>query len=430
MSGSAFVFIFRILGAASVYLTQIVIARWQGAEVLGAYVYAFSWLILLAVISGFGFPSASFRFIGQALAHNTPAKIRGYVRRGSQVVLGGSLILSLALAYWVSRPDSPIQADYRIPVVIAVLSAPLMAMILFRTSVAQSFSWFDLSVIPQDALRPLTFLLLLVFLWISGVEFNVNQILILQLAVIAFFSVLIYTLVQRRINQHIEDVPPTYESRLWVRTASPLLIIVVFSGYFSELNMIIVGSYLSPEDLAIFNASFRTAFMIGFGITAVDVVTLPKASILFAGQNAQGLQRLITHSTHLKFWGALIAVAVMVFFGKTILSIFGENFVEGYRTLIILGIAMLLIAGTGAVTELLSISGHQDLCLYVYLSAFVLTLLLHATLIPRYGLDGAAYSVLAVVIFYSLWLHWLVIRKMKILPSVFGIFWLRKATQS
>jgi len=419
------VFTFRILGAASVYFTQVVIARWQGAEALGTYVYAFSWLILLAVITGFGFPSASFRFIGHALTHDNPAKIRGYVRRGTQVVLLGSVVISLALAYWVLSTKSPVPTDYRIPVFIGVISAPFMAIILFRTSVAQAFSWLDISVIPQDALRPVAFLLLLIVLWFSGIDLNVNETLILQLGVIVFFSFLIYVLLQRRINRNVADVSPDYDSKLWIRTASPLLIIVVFSGYFSELNMLIVGSYLPPEELAIFNASFRTAFMIGFGVAAVDVVTLPKASMLFAGQNAQGLQRLITHATHLKFWGALAAVTIMVFFGKPILSIFGENFVEGYRALLILGVAMLLIAGTGAVTELLSISGHQDHCLYVYVSAFVLTLILHATLIPIYGLDGAAFSVLAVVIFYLLWLHWLVIRKMKILPSIFAIFWLK-----
>ncbi len=430
MGGSAYVFIFRIMGAASVYLTQVVIARWLGAEALGAYVYAFSWLVMLAVVSGFGFPAASYRFIGHALTHGEPGKIHGYIRLGGKVVLLGSVLSAVFAGLWAYWPGSSVAEDYRIPLLIGIATAPFMAMIIFRTAVAQAFSWFDLAVVPHDAVRPFVFLLLLALLWWLGVGFDVNDVMLLQFVVMGFFMVLIHILVTRRTKQKIEPATPQFETRLWMRTATPLLVIILFSGYFSEVNMIIVGAYLPPEDLAVFNAAFRTAFMIGFGITAVDGVTLPKASRLFAGGESAALQRLVTHATHLKFWGAVVAVAILALYGKPILSIFGEGFDQGYTALVVLGLAMMFIAGTGAVTELLSVSGYQDHCLYVFVAAFLMVLGLHSIFVPLYGIDGAAYSVLAVVIIYSSWLHWIVVRKLGILPSVFGILWLRKNDSS
>ena len=283
-------------------------------------------------------------------------------------------------------------------------------------------------MVPHDALRPFVFLLLLAALWWSGVALDVNEVLLLQLVVMGFFAIVIEVLVARRMRERIEPAEPLFETRLWLRTASPLLIIILFSGFFSEVNMIVVGSYLPADQLAMFNAAFRTAFMIGFGITAVDSVTLPKAARLYAANDMEALQRLIFHATQMKFWGALFAIGLFVAFGREILSIFGADFGQAYHALVILGVAMVVIAGTGAVTELLSISGQQDHCLYVFLSAFILTLVLHSIVVPRYGLEGAAWSVLAVVSFYSIWLHWLVIRKLGILPSIFGFFWLRKAS--
>jgi O-antigen/teichoic acid export membrane protein len=426
LGGSAYVFIFRIMGAASVYLTQVVIARWLGAEALGAYVYAFSWLIMLAVVSGFGFPAASFRFIGHALAHGENGKLWGFIVRGRQFVLGGSLLAAGCAALGVVWFDGLVNAEYRTPLLIAIATAPLMAMIIYRTAIAQAFSWFDIAVIPNDALRPLVFLLILGVAWWGGQRLDINEVLLLQLGVMGFFTILIEVLFGRRMRKRVVRSEPVYETKLWLRTASPLLIIVLFSGFFSEVNMIIVGSYLPADQLAMFNASFRTAFMIGFGITAVDSVTLPKAARLYAAGDMEALQRLITHATHMKFWGALAAIVLFVLFGRQILSIFGPGFDQAYGVLVILGVAMVVIAGNGAVTELLSISGHQDHCLYVFLSAFALTLILHSLTIPRYGLEGAAWSVLAVVSCYSIWLHWLVIRKLGILPSIFGVFWLRK----
>ncbi len=427
LGGSAYVFIFRIMGAASVYLTQVVIARWLGAEALGAYVYAFSWLVMLAVVSGFGFPAASFRFIGHALTHGDDGRLWGYIRRGYQFVLGGSLIAAVVAGFVVISADELVKPEYRSPLLIAIATAPLMAMIIFRTAIAQAFSWFDLAVVPHDALRPFAFLLILAGLWWAGAQLDINQVLLLQLLVMGFFAILIELLVRRRMARKITAAEPQYDTRLWLRTASPLLIIVLFSGFFSEVNMIVVGSYLPADQLAMFNAAFRTAFMIGFGITAVDSVTLPKAARLHAAGDMVGLQRLITHATHMKFWGALVAILLFAVFGRPILSIFGAGFEQAYHALVILGVAMVVVAGTGAVTELLSISGHQDSCLYVFLSSFVLTLVLHSLVTPHYGLEGAAWSVLAVVSFYSAWLHWLVIRNLGILPSIFGIFWLRKA---
>ncbi len=427
LGGSAYVFAFRIVGAASVYLTQVVIARWLGAEALGAYVYAFSWLVMLAVVSGFGFPAASFRFIGHALAHKENGRIWGYVIRGRQFVILGSLVATVVALAVVLFSDGWVKPAYRTPLLIAIVTAPLMALIIFRTAVAQAFYWLDLAVVPHDALRPIAFLLLLCGLWWAGAELGVNEVLLLQLGVMGFFALLIEVLVARRMRLKIERATPVYETRLWLRTASPLLIIILFSGFFSEVNMIVVGSYLPADQLAMFNAAFRTAFMIGFGIVAVDSVTLPKAARFHAEQDMVGLQRLITHATHMKFWGALVAIGLFAGFGQSILSIFGEGFDGAYHALLILGAAMVVIAGTGAVTELLSISGHQDHCLYVFVVSFLLTLLLHSLVVPHYGLEGAAWSVLAVVFFYSVWLHWLVVRKLGILPSVFGIFWLRRA---
>lgn len=430
LGGSIYVFVFRVMGAASVYLTQVVIARWLGAEALGAYVYAFSWLVMLAVISGFGFPAASFRFLGHALEHGDRAALWGYLRRGGQFVIGGSLLLAVVAATTVWLADGLVNPEYRTSLLIAIATAPLMALIIFRTAVAQAFSWFDLAVVPQDAIRPFVFLLLLSMLWWADIRFDVDHVLLLQFAVFAVFALLIDLLVRRRTAANIEYAEPRFETRLWLRTASPLLIIILFSGFFSEVNMIVVGSYLPPDQLAVFNAAFRTAFMIGFGVTAVDTMTLPKAARFHAAGDQASLQRLIFHATQMKFWGALLGVLVFALYGRLILSIFGEGFEQGYHALLILAIAMLVIAATGAVTELLSISGNQDHCLYVFVAAFALTLLLHSLVTPRYGIEGAAWSVLGVVVSYSLWLHWLVIRKLGILPSVFGIFWLRKKALS
>lgn len=422
IGGSAYVFLFRIIGAASVYFTQVVIARWLGPADLGVYVYAFSWLVMLAIITGIGFPAACYRFIGHALAHEKPNLIAGYIRRSSQWVLYGSSLTALLAAVVVYYVPGAIEEAYRVPLTIAILTSPIMAMITLRNSIAQAFSWIDLSVIPHDAARPFVFLLILLLLWWLVPSADITTVMVIQFFVMLATVIVIGRILKRRISETIGSPPPEYETRKWLRGASPLLIIVLVGGYFSEVNMIVAGSFLSAEELAVFNAAFRTAFMIGFGIAAVDAITLPKAARMFAAGDMGELQRLLTHAAALKFMGALLAVGLFVLWGDLALALFGEGFDSGYLPMIILGIAMLIVAGTGAVAELLSISGDQDHCLYVFTVAFFVVTGLHAVFIPQYGLLGASISVLLTVLMYTTWLHIIVIRKMHVHPSLLGYF--------
>lgn len=422
IGGSAYVFLFRIIGAASVYLTQVVIARWLGAEQLGVYVYAFSWLIMLAVLTGVGLPAACYRFLGHAIAHDQPGIIRGYVRRSSQILVSVSVLLCLLVALLVYKVPGLVDEHYRMAVVLGVLTAPVMALISLRNSIAQAFAWIDVAVIPHDAARPFGFLVLLVVLWQFFPQANIYTVLVVQFVAMLITVWVVSSLLRKRMRKVVGAAQPEYQTRAWLRGASPLLIIMLVSGYFSEVNMIIAGSLMSPEDLAVFNAAFRTAFMVGFGITAVDAMSMPKAARQHAAGDQAALQRTLSHAAMLKFLGALLALGLFALVGGWILALFGEGFDAGYGPMLILALAMMVIAGTGSVSELLSIGGHQDHPLYVFATAFFVLFGLHSLLIPTYGLMGAATAVLLTVLMYTTWLHWLVYSRMGVHPSLLGWF--------
>lgn len=422
IGGSAYVFLFRITGAVSVYLTQVVIARWLGAEQLGIYVYAFSWLIMLAVLTGVGLPAACYRFLGHAIAHQKSGLARGYVKRSTQILSAVSVVVCLLVAVLIYQVPGIVDEHYRLAVVIGVLTAPILALISLKNSIAQAFSWIDISVIPHDAARPVGFLLLLLLCWQFVPGADIYSVLWIQFVAMVVTLVVVSSLLKRRINAKVAHETPEFQTRRWLRGASPLLIIMLVSGYFSEVNMIIAGSWLPPEDLAVFNAAFRTAFMVGFGITAVDAMSMPKAARMFASGEKDGLQRTLTHAAMLKSLGALVALVMFILWGKPVLGLFGAGFAVGHLPMIILGVAMMVIAGTGSVSELLSIGGHQDHPLYVFSAAFAVLLVLHAVLIPAYGLIGAASAVLITVLIYTSWLHWLVYSRMGVHPSLLGWF--------
>ena len=104
------------------------------------------------------------------------------------------------------------------------------------------------------------------------------------------------------------------------------------------------------------------------------------------------------------------------------LGLFGDEFVAGYEIMMILAVTQLVRSAAGPVLSLMSVTGHQDSCLIVFASALVAAVVLVFALVPVFGIQGAAVTVLLVTLGWSLWLHHLVVSQLGIRPSIFGIF--------
>lgn len=420
--GAAFIFTCRFTGAALAFVTQVVLARWMGIEQMGSYVFAFSVCILLTTVSGLGFPAAAVRFIGAALAHGRSDHILGFVRRSLQVPLVLSLAVALTAGLLVYFVESLVPNDRRFPIYIALLTVPLFAALNSRASVAIGLSWFPTAFLPSTVLRPLLFLSLVAAVWYATESLSAGRAMALQLVAIALVLALQLFVVGHLLRKTFPENKRSYETRLWVRTAAPLLVITLFTNYFLEFNVFIAGTLLDDGQLAIFNASFRTAALIMFGMFAVDAITMPKVSRLYAAGDIAVLQATVTQAARLRFFGALVAAIALIIFGKSILALFGEPFIAGYEVLIVLATAQVLNAAFGPVAQVLSVTGNQNLCLPVFTLSLLILIALHPLLISGYGPMGAAWAVVIVVVVQSIWLHTLALRAVGIHLTPFYIY--------
>ena len=85
MAGAAFVI--RVAGAAVIYLSQILLARWMGSFEFGTYVYAWTWLLLVGDIIHLGLPLTAQRSIPEYTQRNQLDRLRGFLRASRWLVL-------------------------------------------------------------------------------------------------------------------------------------------------------------------------------------------------------------------------------------------------------------------------------------------------------------------------------------------------------
>ncbi|MBT8105316.1 MAG: oligosaccharide flippase family protein [Woeseiaceae bacterium] len=419
---SAFVFACRITGAALVLVLQVMLARWMGAAEVGVYVLAFSWCILLAAISTLGLASTSLRIIGQAVSQNNPGVIRGFLRRSMQVVVATSLAVALIGAVAALSSGGSLPGGEAAPFLWSLASVPIVSGINVLCVVAVAFQWFGLAHLPTLVFRPAAILAIIALVWAVTNQLTASTVLLVQFMVLVATLLILVATLTRRLPRQVAAASPVFETRTWMQIALPLLIIELFSNFFPEIMLILLGMHVPSDQVAIFNASYRLAMVVTFGLIAIDAVTSPIAARLYAAREINELQSVVARATRLGFWSSLAAVAGFAILGTSLLGLFGPEFVAGYDAMIILLMAQLLRSAAGPVIPLLSVTGHQQRCLAVFGSALFAVVVLVFILVPTFGIRGGAVAVFLVTLLWTIWLHRLVVAHIGIRPSIFGIY--------
>ncbi len=417
LEGSAFIFACRVGGAALTLLTQVLIARWMGAAELGIYVIAFSWCLLLATITNLGIPMAAVRFVGLGIAEERPAYIKGFVHRGALMTIACSLSVSAAALLVLWRLDLP--ENFKPAMSLMLAAVPCMAALLYFGGLANSYGRFALGFLPSNVLRPLVFFCLVGTWWLSRGSLNAETAMLMQFVAIALVAVFSVFAVLRFLKSKLGDTEAEYHGRQWLRESVPLLATILFTGYFGEINVILAGLFLAPDQVAQFHVAFRLALLVGFGLFAVDAATAPDIARLYAAGQRADLQLLVTRATRLRVLIGVVAIIGFALFGRWVLGFFGPEFVAGYLLLLILGGGQLVLAAAGPAARLLSVSGHQDSALVSSLSALVIAVVLIAILVPVYGVTGAAVAATVDMAIWSIWMRQLVKRHTGVKPGIF-----------
>jgi O-antigen/teichoic acid export membrane protein len=415
--GSGFIFACRAGGAVLALLTQWVLARWLGAEHLGSYLLAYSWLIIVARLSGLGLNSAAPRFIGKGIALNDAPAIRGFVGFNTKVVLavsGTATVIGASASFLLIGRSG--QDPW--PLVIAFVAVPFMAANGVLQSFALSFSWFRAAFIPNTVLRPALFLGAVSFLWVLGGTMGVSGVMLIQLASMAAALLVLLAAVGPDLKRDLAGVVPRVEAGPWTKTGLALLVISLFRDYLPELSIIVADLYLLPEEIAIFSIAFKVAALISFVLFAVDSFALPQVARAAALDDRASLQSFSERATRLTFVASLGAFVGFWLMGRWALGLFGPEFVDGYALLLMISAAQVVRASVGPVLPLLTVGGHERESLKVFAAALVLVAPFVMLLAPTWGAEGVGAAVAGVMILSSLALSHRVRHLMGVDPSI------------
>jgi O-antigen/teichoic acid export membrane protein len=175
------------------------------------------------------------------------------------------------------------------------------------------------------------------------------------------------------------------------------------------LDIILIGNLMqNPEMITI----YKYVALIPMSIIFIPNIFITTDFVMLTNnlKNKKSTSTYIKNYMMVFFILSLIIVLISMLFDKTILSFFGEEFPQYYKTfdVLILGIISILVF-RGLFGNLLSALGKASVNFWIAIIAIVINIALNFMLIPKYGVFGAAITsallmwitgILSIVLFY------------------------------
>lgn len=390
--------------ARAIYL--VFVARMFGVEVLGLYLLSWTVVDVSSKLGLFGLDRGLLRFLPRQGAGVDPELRARLTQSAVGIALSASLATAMALfllAPLVARvvlnqaeavPALRILAWGVVPL---ALSSVLLA--ITRVERRMEFDVWTRSLIEPGLLLGLALLF-------AGLGWQQYGLYVAKLvALTAGLGASIVFVRRLRLLAFRPLVRRALDRRFWWREtfASRLASFCLPIGCYDllalsivSLDFLFLARFVGPRELGIYGAAVQVAILIKKARQAFEPALIPVLSQELQRDNRAGARESLDRASR---WvvaidlGFLLVVAV---FGREILRLFGPAFGDGALPLLLITLAW-GINGVWGIAENVILLEKPHWNLWNWLAVAPLAVGLNLLLIPRFGLAGAAASLLAVM---------------------------------
>ena len=413
-------FAIRVINAAIAFVSQIILARVMGEFEYGIFVFVWALVVIFGDMSCLGIHTTVVRFLPDYAGRSAHAEIRGLTSTARVFAMVSSTMLAAVglLVLWFFH-DS-FANYYVVPLFVGLFCMPMIALGDVLDSTARAHSWAVVALSPTYIIRPLLILVFMVLAVLLDAPHTALTAMVAALAATYLTTVVQFFNILRRLKKRYVKGPRKLEFALWIKAALPIFLIEGFGFLLTNSDVIVVGLYLDPESVAIYFAAAKTMALVHFVFFSVKAAAAPRFAALFSSGDRLALGRFAGETVRWSFWPSLAVGLGVLALGHFLLSLFGTAFTAGYSLMFILFVGILAKALIGPGEVLLTMAGQQNLCVLVYAVALTANIGFNVTLIPLFGLTGAATATAGAMIVEALLLHLVVRRKLSIILFAFA----------
>jgi len=375
----------RGLGAVSAFIMNVVVARLLGAEESGLFFLAFSIVFFSSGVVRCGLDNAILKLSGV-----NEGEALKFLVVALMVVLGTSLFAAGGM--WLFAVDLAVHVFGKAGLadVIEAMSGAVIGLALLNVCgmFLQGQGKIVSSVFFVNISSNFVFI---VFVFVFNISDGSSAAAFFSLSCLISILVSVgYIVFRERGSFRWAERGDVWAALLGL--AFPLWVFFVMSQAVQWMGQFVSGAYVAPDDVAKLAAAQRTAMLISFILVAINLVVAPKFAKLYANNDVDGVKVVLKKTMAIVVVFAFPPVIFVVVFSDFVMAFFGDQFASAGLLLKILAVGQFFNVVTGPVGYLLIMSGFERDMRNIVLVVFVMSLFLHFSLTPLYGVVGSALS--------------------------------------
>jgi O-antigen/teichoic acid export membrane protein len=373
------------------YVISILLARSLSIRDFDDYNVAVSSVLVLTALATLGLEKYALRCLPALQQQEDWSQSRGFLQFSQRRILIWSCALVVLLGVSLEGTLALRGKDYHLAIVIVALFLPMIGLFQFLLEVVTAYGGQLKAVATYRLLFPLALLVLIAVVSVSPLASNaISAAVCYGAAWIISFAVL-QILAKWQVPTAVWQAQPTQEPRLWVRGAIPLVASSFLLTMFAQTGVIVLElNHPNQPVVSAYAVAFQTGTFVVVLATATNRLYSPKISELLQIGDVEALHLAVRRRLTLIAPLTIIFLALIFVFGRSILAVFGPEFVSAYPALCVIATGASVSTLFSLAPTYLQFTDRSRVVLTGMVVAVTLSLALCFPLSYRFGALGAA----------------------------------------
>jgi len=219
-----------------------------------------------------------------------------------------------------------------------------------------------------------------------------------------------------------EKIVPFINKKEVLLYSIPLLLIATTNAIFYRVDVLMLGYFHAPGQVALYRLAAQLALIIVFPLAIFNKRFTAAIAEYHHNNKLEKLDFLFKTITRWIFMVSFPIFLIIVLLRKDLILIFGRQYMAAWKVLIVASLAQLISALVGSAGYMLSMTANQKILLAITVATKLLNVVLNLLLIPRFGGLGAASATTISIALWNIFCLLFVWRKVKVHPFSFKIY--------
>ena len=190
----------------------------------------------------------------------------------------------------------------------------------------------------------------------------------------------------------------SYSISILLGLTIPMLLSNAIDVINAQIDQYMIGYMMESSQLAIYSLALNIGKASSFALVAVNSIFAPMISEYYYAGRLQELNRLYSVLTKWVIVFNALVTGIISICAEDVLMIVGDEYVAGKTVLIIIFLGQLVKSLVGSAGFLNSMTGKPQYVMYAAVSGICVNVALNMTLIPLWGIKGAAVATASALI--------------------------------